>query len=188
MKIKWIGKFSGKLPTSDLPDNAKPLGKITNKSVLLFIPIFAIIVLLWIIKRNIIGIEFNRIYFLVGIGIALVFSVIHELLHAVCFSANAEIEMFYTNMGLGTTSVSPLKKSRFIIMNLFPSIILGIIPLLIWLFIPQGYALVSSILFAFGFFHFGASYGDFQNVINAIRFVPNNAIMQISGEQFYWYV
>jgi len=188
MKIKWRGKYDGKLPVSELPSNATPLGKVTNKSTLLIIPIFGIIVLMWIMKRNISGIRFNQIYFFIGIAIALVFTVAHELLHAFCFPKNAIIEMFYTNMGFGTTSIYPLSKKRFIAMNLCPPIVLGIIPLITWLFIPTEYAFANSILFAFGLFHFGAAYGDFQNIINAIRFVPTKAIMQISGEQFYWYL
>jgi len=106
MKIKWRGKYDGKLPVSELPPNATPLGKVTNKSTLLIIPI----------------------------------------------------------------------------------LVLGIIPLITWLFIPAEYAFANSIVFAFGLFHFGAAYGDFQNIINAIRFVPTKAILQISGEQFYWYL
>ena len=187
MKIKWIGKFDGNLPTAELPSTASPLGIATSKSALFAVPLLAIAVLFLLVKINTMGVRIDRTSFFIGIGIALIFTAAHELLHAVCFPSGHEVIMYYTSMGLGITSIAPLSKKRFLLINLLPMVKLGIVPLIVWLFLPKDCVVVNSILFAFSFFHLGASYGDLQNITNAIRNVPKNATIQISGDQIYWY-
>lgn len=188
MKIKWAGKYSGdNLPTADICDNSHELPEVTNKSAALIIPIILLLQSFLIIKnRFLTGVTLDRRYLLVGLILGFLMAPIHELLHAVCFPKGNTVYMFYTTYGLGTTCMSPVRKSRFIFLNVFPSIILGVLPLIIFLCVPKEFTVLNSILYGISFVNIGASYADYMNVIHLLK-VPRNATIQISGEKIYWY-
>lgn len=188
MQIKWIGKYSGdNLPTADICDNSHKLPEVTNKSAILLIPIILLLQSFLIIKSKFLaGIILDRRYLLVGLILGFLMAPIHELLHAVCFPKGSTVYMFYTTYGLGTTCISPVQKSRFILLNIFPSTILGLLPLIIFLCVPKEFTVLSNIIYGFLFVNIGASYADYMNVIHLLK-VPRNATIQISGEKIYWY-
>lgn len=188
MKIKWVGKYSGdNLPTTTISDDSHELPGITNKSAIVLIPILLLLISFLIIKSNFLtGIILDRRYLLVGLVLGFLMAPIHELLHAVCFPKGSSVYIFYTTYGLGTTCVSPVRKSRFILLNLFPSVILGVLPLIIFMCIPKEFITINNILFGILFVNIGASYADYINVIHLLK-VPRNATIQISGEKIYWY-
>ncbi len=126
---------------------------------------------------------------LLGCLIALLLLVPHELLHAVCFPKEAEVYLYFCSQGAMVTCKEPLSKRRFIFMSLLPLIILGILPMLIWLVMPP--AQFSSD-FLFTFYTVAAintlgCCGDLMNVYNAMRQVPNDALVQMSGIHTYWF-
>ena len=72
-------------------------------------------------------------------------------------------------------------------MSLFPSMIFGLIPLIIWVFIPESYA-ISEVVLSFATFSLFSGAGDYINVINAIRQMPKGKVTQLSGFNSYWYM
>lgn len=188
MKVKWIGKYSGdNLPTADICNNAHELPEVTNKSAVLIIPIILLLLSILIIKsRFLTGVILDRRYLLVGLICGFLMTPIHELLHAVCFPKGNTVYMFYTTYGLGTTCLSPIQKPRFIFINIFPSIILGVLPLIVFLCVPREFTVLNNILYGISFVNIGASYADYMNVIHLFK-VPRNATIQISREKIYWY-
>lgn len=131
MKIKWIGKYDGNnLPTVDVGAGAKELPEVTSKSAIILIPIVLLFVCCVYIKKTYLGgVAFSRVDWMIGLVIALLFFPVHELIHAVSFPAGSEVIMFYTTQGLGTTCTSLMTRNRFIVVNMLPSLILGIVPL-----------------------------------------------------------
>lgn len=188
MKVKWIGKYADEhLPAADLGDDAHELPEVTNKSALLLIPIILLLLLILTIKsRFLTGVILNRRSLLVGLLCGFLMAPIHELLHAVCFPKGSTVYMFYTAYGLGTICLSPVRKSRFLFLNVFPSVILGVLPLIAFLCMPKAFPALNSMLFGISFVNIGASYADYMNVIH-LRQVPKDAAIQISGEKIYWY-
>lgn len=94
----------------------------------------------------------------------------HELLHALCFKKDVYL---YTNLKQGMLFVigtETMSKGRFIFMSMLPNIIFGIVPYVIGMICTS----------------MGA--GDYYNVFNAIRQVPKNARVYMSGMRSYWYV
>ena len=132
MKIKWIGKYDGNnLPTVDVGTGAKELPEVTSKSAIILIPIVLLFACCVYIKKIYLGgVAFSRVDWMIGLVIALLFFPVHELIHAVSFPAGSEVIMFYTTQGLGTTCTSPMTRNRFIVVNMLPSLILGIVPLI----------------------------------------------------------
>ena len=171
MKIKWIGKYDGNnLPTVDVGAGAKELPEVTGKSVIMLIPIVLL---------------FARIDWMIGLVIALLFFPVHELIHAASFPSNSKVIMFYTMQGLGTTCVSPMTRNRFIVVNMLPSLILGVVPLIAYMIVPSSYVFASTVLCVFSLIHVGSGYADYLNIVHLLR-LPSNAKIQISGAKIYW--
>lgn len=187
MKIKWIGKYDGNnLPTVDVGDDAKSLPEVTTKSALMLIPILLIFAICVHCKRVYLGgIVFSKVSWMIGILIALLFFPVHELLHAICFPSGSQVFMFYTMQGLGITCTTPMTRNRYIFVNLFPSMILGGISLILFLVIPCIYAFASTVLCVFSLLHLGSGYVDYLNIIHLLE-LPKNTIIQISGAKTYW--
>ncbi len=188
MKIQWIGKYTGdNLPAADIPEPSHALPEVTSRSAVLLIPIIALLLAVLTIKsRFLTGVILDRRLLLVGLVLGFLLFPIHELLHAVCFPKGSTVYLFYTAYGLGTTCLSPVPKARFAFLNVFPSILLGVLPLIAFLCVPKELSALSSILFGISFVNIGASYADYRNVLNLIK-VPRDAMIQISGEKIYWY-
>ena len=191
MNIKWIGKYTGdNLPTADISGISQELHElpeVTNKSALLLIPIILILQAIVVFKNVFLtGVVLSRRFLLVGLVCGFLMAPLHELLHAVCFPRGSKVYMFYTAYGLGTTCLSPVQKRRFLLVNVFPSVILGVLPLIVFLFIPKEFTVLNSILYGISFVNIGASYADYMNVIHLLK-VPQDATIQISGESIYWY-
>ncbi len=189
MKIRWIGKYDGtNLPVVDTKDSAKYLPEITTKSVFALVPICLAFALCAYCKyRYLGGLAFSREAWMVGLVIALIFTPIHEFLHAVCFPAKSEVFMFYTMQGLGTTSTTPMTRNRFVLVNLFPSMVLGFVPLVLFMAIPHTYALLSTMLCVFSLIHLGYGYVDYLNIIHALQ-IPKEAVVQICGAKIMWHI
>ena len=175
MKIKWIGKYDGNnLPTVDVGTGAKELPEVTSKSAIILIPIVLLFACCVYIKKTYLG----------GV-IALLFFPVHELIHAVSFPAGSEVIMFYTTQGLGTTCTSPMTRNRFIVVNMLPSLILGVVPLIAYMIVPRTYAFASAVLCVFSLVHVGTGYVDYLNIVHLLR-LPADSKIQISGAKIYW--
>ena len=187
MKIKWIGKYDGKnLPTVDVEVGAKKLPEVTSKSAIILIPIVLLFACCVYIKKIYLGgVAFSRVDWMIGLVIALLFFPVHELIHAVSFPAGSEVIMFYTTQGLGTTCTSPMTRNRFIVVNMLPSLILGVVPLIAYMIVPSTYAFVSTILCVFSLVHVGTGYVDYLNIVHLLR-LPSDSKIQISGAKIYW--
>ncbi|HAT4307621.1 TPA: DUF3267 domain-containing protein [Clostridium perfringens] len=198
MKLIWKGKFNGveDLPIGELPKNAvrfeepesaEELAKETRR-FLIPVVIFLIIVIFLRIKIN----GFFGVSDVINIfGIILIpFSILpHEYLHAIFFPKDAEVEMWYSikqRLAL-VTSTTAITKKRFIFLSLFPNIVFGFLPFIIWIFIPSYMSFISGILFTFGFISLIMGIGDFMNIYNTIKQVPKGAMTQISGFNSYWF-
>ncbi|EOU1764132.1 DUF3267 domain-containing protein [Clostridium perfringens] len=191
MKLIWKGKFNDveDLPIGELPENAvrfeepesaEELAKETRR-------FFLIVIFLRIKTNGFFGV--SDVLNIFGI-ILIPFSILpHEYLHAIFFPKYAEVEMWYSikqRLALVTSNTSITKK-RFIFLSIFPNIVFGFLPLIIWIFIPSGMSFISGILFTFGFISLTLGSGDFMNIYNTIKQVPKDAMVQISGLNSYWF-
>ncbi|MBH1939660.1 DUF3267 domain-containing protein [Mobilitalea sibirica] len=197
MKLVWKGKFTNisQLSKVELPENAvkfkEPgnLGMVNIVAILYAIPVCIILSLIVNVK---VGDEGFHIGYISPLGIWLSFLAIvpHELLHAVMFTKDSTVEFWYSIKSLiaFVFSSSPMSKRRFIIMSLFPNIILGLVPFIVWLMLPDITTLGSRLLLSFSVMNLLAGAGDYMNVINAAIQMPKEAITRLSGFHSYWYL
>lgn len=197
MKFVYKGKMRSmeELPKGTLPENAVKFKEPENMvqmnimASLFVLPIIIVICLFVVFKSVLRGNETMVHTNLWGVLLAFLCIVPHEFLHAICFPKGAEVEMYYTLKGMAAFVVStyPVTKLRFIMLSLCPSIVLGILPLILWLLVPSTLAF-SQVLFSFGAFSLLFGCGDLMNVFNALKQMPKGSYQQLSGFNSYWFM
>lgn len=206
MAIKFKGyrkDIKKALPESDLPDNAvkfrEPNSTFSlNMCALLFaIPAILVVVGFVFLKRRIYPEQIPSLYkliisseFYMGrmISVLLVILCIvpHELLHAIAFHRDADVDIYFTGFGAMCYSHDVISKRRFIGLSLLPSFVLGILPLIVWLFIPPS-SNAADIVYFTAALNFICGAGDFMNVFNAMTQMPRGTYQQLSGFNSYWF-
>ena len=125
-------------------------------------------------------------YMFIGLIIGFFLSIIHELLHAIVYPKGVNT---YIGIAKHVTFVAlasyPLNKERFIVMCLLPYI-LGIIPLILFLFSPANYLALNSIIYGIAFVGMVSPYPDAYNVYQVIRQVPKGKKVQFYGDDTYY--
>ena len=107
----------------------------------------------------------------------------HEIIHAICFKKDVYL---YTNLKEGMLFVvgpEDMSKLRFIFMSLLPTIVLGLIPYIIYLFNPEW-----ILLGALGAINASSGGGDFINVYNALTQMPKGSRTYLHHFHSYWYM
>ncbi|MBU3157531.1 DUF3267 domain-containing protein (plasmid) [Clostridium estertheticum] len=192
MKVKWKGKLSeaNTFPKNEIPLNAVQFLNNQRKSdiFVMLIPIIFFIVVCVYVKSNYIGkYNLNLVGYLTGFALAFPFISVHEFLHAVCFPPKCTVLVYYTNWGISLAPSSSIAKVRYICTLLLPAVILGVIPLLVWTFIPNYNITFNSILFILGSACLAIAVGDLCNLVHVIREMPKNSKMMVSGLNCYYY-
>ena len=195
MKLLFRGilKQENQLPKGNLPNNAVKFNEASNivQLYLMTLIIAAIMSIVFWVMVNLIK-PLNKIDFsITNNGLLLfLFSIIpHELLHAICFGKHSEVSLYFSPKYLMafTYSTNPISKKRFIWMSLCPTIVFGVIPLLICIFTADVYGL-HDILLTFSFYSFIGGSGDYINVFNAFVQMPAESKQQMSGFNSYWFI
>lgn len=198
MKIVWKGKYKNveQLKIGEIPDNAVKF-KEPNSPLLLNLVSSIFIIPVLVIIGIAISIKFylqqnlNLFNFFNYIGILLAYLMIvpHELLHSIAFPKNAEVQLWFSPKSLMAFvfTTYPVSKKRFVYISLLPNIIFGIIPLILWIVIPVGFNEISGIMFSFSFISLLCGVGDYLNVFNTIIQMPKDSVTQLYGFNSYWY-
>ncbi|MCL2767007.1 MAG: DUF3267 domain-containing protein, partial [Peptococcaceae bacterium] len=187
-------KDEEQLPKGNLPINAvkfvEPdnLKQMTIASSLFIIPALAVVAILIFISFLLHGLFAVNVT-LIGVIAAFIFLLPHELLHAVCFGKKAEVELYISlkDLVMFVISTKPISKMRFIMLSLSPSLLFGLLPLIIWTILPHN-EVYSDHLFTFALFSVLFGVGDYLNAFNAARQMPTGSMCQLSGLNSYWFI
>lgn len=143
-----------------------------------------------IIKKNIsnefiFNLWFMPLGFIIGFIIALP---MHEYLHAIFYPKNATVFVGVCLKRIAAYAVSfyPISRKRFIIMSLAP-MLLGVIPLLIFIFCPVDHKPLLTVCIIPSFMGLISPSPDYMDVFAVLRQVPKNAKIQASNEGLFWY-
>lgn len=186
MKFHYAGKFNG--DENSLPQREHESGYVQFKEpsdMNKFANILAIAnIVVYLIFWSI-GYFINSHNLFIGIGFWLGFICLvpHEFLHAIFFKKDVYM---YTNLKQGMLFVignENMSKTRFCLMSLFPNIVFGFIPFIIYMINPS-----LEILGGLGAFSIAAGVGDYLNVFNAVTQMPKGAKTYLSGMHSYWYM
>ena len=217
MKLVYRGvyKVEDQLPKGTLPSNAvrfkepETSDKINQVALLFVLPSLVVVALVMIGSAYLhgrvnlsIGVYFSisdgisifhslkpLFIFIAGMVLSFLVIVPHEFLHGIWFGKNAEVELFIApkNLMLFVISTYPVTKGRFIFLSLFPNLLFGWLPLIVWAMLPYS-EVYSNLLYPFAVLSILAGIGDYLNVFNAIRQMPKGSMQQLSGFHSYWFM
>lgn len=192
MTLKWKGKLSEKntFPKNNIPINAVRFlnPKYQVEPYLGAIPIFILVIACILFKRNfIIEYTLNIKGFIIGLLLTIPFLILHEFLHAICFPKEGIVEVFWSPAGISLIPCIPISKRRYMITLIVPLIIIGLIPLLIWTFVPFNNITLSSIILILSSGNLGGASNDLYNLYQVIKVMPKNSYMITSGTNCYYF-
>lgn len=113
---------------------------------------------------------------------------VHEYLHAVCYPKEAVVYVGVSIKMIAAYAVSfyPLSRKRFIIMSILP-MILGIIPLIVFIVCPVTWKPLMTICVIPSFMGLISPSPDYMDIILVLRQVPKDAVIQADNKELYWY-
>jgi len=200
VKLIYKGKYKSEdqLPKGNLPTNAvmfrepETAGKLNLVASLFALPallLIGLIVLGSVLLHGSINLQRSSLADYAGVLLAFLTLLPHEFLHAVWFGRESEVELFIApeKLMLFVICTQPVTKVRFILLSLFPNLVFGWFPLLLWAILPYG-VILSNVLFYFSVISILFGVGDYLNVYNAIRQMPKGSMQQLSGFHSYWFV
>jgi len=200
LKLIYRGEYRSEdqLPKGNLPQNAirfdepETAEALVRRAAWFCVPAGAFIALVVAVSALFSGfVKINPASpaFFAGMALFLLALLPHELLHAVCFGKDAEVELYISikNMMLFVVCAKPISKRRFIFMSLLPNVVLGALPLLVWAALPYD-GVFSNLLFSFSVMAILGGVGDYLNVFNALRQMPKGSMQQLSGFHSYWFL
>lgn len=192
MILNWKGKLSenNTFPKNEVPKNAVRFLNPRSPIETYFgvIPILILVIACVLFKRNFIEeYTLNIKGFIIGGLLTIPFLIVHEFLHAICFPKEGIAEVFWSPAGISIIPCSPISKRRYAITLIVPSIIIGLIPLLIWTFISFNNITLSSIIFILSIGNLGGTSMDLYNLYQVIKVMPKNSHMITSETNCYYF-
>ena len=190
MKLHYMGKFNldpHSLPHGEHQEGAVPFKEATDSkrlsmiATVISVVIFVVLGVAAILRSTAVFKE-HYLQALLALWVSILTLFPHELLHAICFKGDVYL---YTNWSQGMLFVvgpETMSKERFVIMSLLPNLILGILPYVVGMIIPNAF------LLTFGVMTTSMGAGDYYNVFNALTQMPKGARTYLYEFHSYWYI
>lgn len=194
MKLVYKGKFNGVVEefasAKKVKDAVmyKEADSVDELSKIIAWPANILQIVLFVIVMIFMGESFFEeelvlVWLLCSFLVSLVLLVPHEILHALCFRGEVHLYQNLKQLMLFIVGEEHISKARFIFMSLLPNLVFGFIPFIVFLINPSWYFLGFL-----GMFCIPCGMGDYYNVYNTIRQVPNGAKVFMNGLHTYWYI
>ena len=196
--IKWLGIIKddlGRYQQGNLPARAKKMDMPEDMDELMIKAIpFQLIAIVIITVSVFVKVSltkefpFTPISVVIGFVIGFPSMIIHELLHAIVFPKEATVYVGIYPKSFAAVALSscPLKRWRFVLMSLLP-IVLGIVPITLFLVLPAELKVVNGIMLGMSMMGLTSPAVDFYNVYKVFRETPRGCILQFHGDCLYYY-
>ncbi len=196
-QIKWVGIIKTELSDyqrGELPENAVKMrmpqstGEMMVKALpFLTIP-FVIVFASMFVKTYVSKQVVNPLFVLLGVVSGFIALLFHEWLHAVVYPKKATVYIGIYPKAFAAVALAsyPLKRKRFIGMSLLP-VILGVIPLALFCFMPSGMKELNGFLFGFSMMGLFSTYPDIYNVYQVLCQAPKGSWIQFEGDDLYYF-
>lgn len=130
---------------------------------------------------------FDRYYILIGCVIGILLLILHELLHIVVYPSKSKAVIGIEGVSLFAITDSAINSNRFVISARLPSVLLGIIPLVVSIFVPVSMIKINTLLWSIGSVGLITSCQDYIVVLYTLIHVPHNVMIQYSVDGLNYY-
>ena len=193
IKVRLSINDINKYQTGNLPDNAikietpESIDEMMKKSapiaVILCMLLFATMLCKTILSGTVV---ISPLFILVGFIIGFVLLLGHEWLHGIVYPKEADVTIGRIKGKVTFVALAsfPLKRFRFIVMCLLP-FILGLVPLIFFIFCPAEYKIVNGIMFGMACMGMVSPFPDVYNVILVLRKTKRNDAIMFYQDDIY---
>jgi len=193
IKVRLSINDINKYQKGNLPDNAikietpESIDEMMKKSapiaVILCMLLFATMLCKTILSGTVV---ISPLFILVGFIIGFVLLLGHEWLHGIVYPKEADITIGRIKGKVTFVALAsfPLKRFRFIVMCLLP-FILGLVPLIFFIFCPAEYKIFNGIMFGMTCMGMVSPFPDVYNVILVLRKTKRNDAIMFYQDDIY---
>ncbi len=196
--IRWAGMIRGGLDgyqRGDLRPGAVPLpmpdstGQLMAKAAV-FLPLPLAVIFAAMLGKTLSSgqVVVSPLWVAAGVCAGFPALLLHELLHAMPYPRDAVVTIgIYPKALAAVALVSyPLSRGRFVLMCLLP-LVLGVVPMGLFLLAPADWLGVNGFLFGFGVMGLVSPYPDIYNVYQVLWHTPKGCQVQFWGDGLYYY-
>ena len=164
--------------------------ELLRQSYFLIIPLIVVFISLIIIGKKKGWFMPSKKGFIIGAVASFLLQGLHELLHGLAFPSGSDvyIGIIKANFSGYATSTSPMNYIQCIVYYLLPAFVLGIVPLLIFIFDKEKKSTLCWFCYGFALIGLIHTAPDWFGLFPILQQVPHDAIIQMSGWHTYWYL
>lgn len=132
--------------------------------------------------------QIRPLWLAVGAVIGLLFMFVHELLHAIVYPKDAYVYIGIVPESFAAAALAshPMKRKRFLLMTLLPSV-LGIVPLVLFWLLPKDTVVLNSIIFGISVIGLVMPYPDYYTAYQVLRQTPKECFVQYEKDDVYYF-
>ena len=128
----------------------------------------------------------NKPFILLGVAIGALLLLLHELLHLIPYPRKSDKIIVIKNLTPCAYYSGAVSKGAFIISSLLP-VLLGVVPLLVFMLIPASNDVINTILWTVGTIGLASPARDYVEALICLVKVPAGCSIQSGNGGFYYY-
>ena len=111
---------------------------------------------------------------------------IHELLHAIAMPCKSKKYIYFFSQGMLATTTDIITRRRYIFMSILPNMVLGIIPVILYIAAVNANCKISPGILCFGVLEICCGIGDYWNVLKVLNVTPGKCQLFNSGVNTFY--
>ena len=128
----------------------------------------------------------NKPFILLGVAIGALLLLLHELLHLIPYPRKSDKIIVIKNLTPCAYYSGAVSKGTFIISSLLP-VLLGVVPLLVFMLIPASNDVINTILWTVGTIGLASPARDYVEALICLLRVPAGCRIMSGNDGFYYY-
>ena len=128
----------------------------------------------------------NKPFILLGVAIGALLLLLHELLHLLPYPRKSDKIIVIKNLTPCAYYSGAVSKGAFIISSLLP-VLLGVVPLLVFMLIPASNDVINTILWTVGTIGLASPARDYVEALICLLRVPAGCRIKSGNDGFYYY-
>ncbi|MCR5166134.1 MAG: DUF3267 domain-containing protein [Oscillospiraceae bacterium] len=174
-----------------LPDNARLMNGERTRAIVLITGFLGIVFgyALLLVKQYILNngeTVINKPFILLGSALGALLLLLHEFLHLIPYPKNSTKIISIKGGTPSAFCSAAVSKSTFIVSSLLP-VLLGIIPLILFMLLPSEYKVINTLLWTTGTIGLASPANDYADALRCLRSVPPECKIQSGKGGFYYF-